>query len=151
RRAQAREVAAVAGAAGALVARLAAPAPVVRLGQVRDPGDGHVTPEEHALDPALHDLFGAVQLPGREELAVGQVREAQPLAAHAHEPLGVRVPGGQIFVSDRPVDAVAVLPLPLELEVAPAPAQPAPDQAAAAELVAPDPAERLIVGRDVRM
>ena len=76
RRAQAREVAAVAAAAGALVPRLAAPAAVVRLGQIRDPRDRHVAPGERALDPPPHDVLGAVHLPRREEVTVRQVREA---------------------------------------------------------------------------
>src|SRR5439155_1503589 len=76
RRAQAREVAAVAAAAGALVPRLAAPAAVVRLGQIRDPRDRHVAPGERALDPPPHDVLGTVHLPRREEVTVRQVREA---------------------------------------------------------------------------
>src|SRR5207244_11592865 len=61
------------------------PAALESLREIRDPRDGHVTPREDALDPALHDLLGAVQLPGREELPVGQVRQAQALAADADE------------------------------------------------------------------
>src|SRR5207237_10871683 len=108
-------------------------------------------PARGALEPAPHRGLGAVQLPGREELPVGQVRQAQALAAHAHETLDVRVPGSQILVADGPVDAVTIAQVGLEVEVAPAPAQAAPDQAAPAKLVAPDPAEWLVVGSDVGM
>src|SRR5439155_1146080 len=51
----------------------------------------------------------------------------------------------------RPVDAVAVAQIGCENEVAPPPARPAPNQAAPAELIASDPAERLGVGSDVRV
>src|SRR2546421_6019716 len=151
RRAQAREIAAVAAAPGTLVARPAGPAALVRLREIRDPRDGHVTAGEGALDAPPHDLLGAIQSPGPQELAVGQVREAQPLAAHADEALDVAVPGGQVLIADGPVDAVAVFQIRREIEIAPAPAQPAPDQAAPAELVASDPTERLAVGSSVGM
>src|SRR5690348_2129805 len=79
------------------------------------------------------------------------MRETQRLSAHPHELLDVRVPGCQIAVAERPVDAVPIAEVCFEVEIAPAPAQPAPDQAAAAELVAADPAKRLVVGRNAGM
>src|SRR6266513_856605 len=149
RRAQAREVAAVAAAPGALVAGPAGPPALVRLRQIRDPRNRHVAPGEGVLDPALHEVLGAVQFPGGQDVPVRQVRQTEPLAAHPHEALDVVVPGSQVLVADGPVDTVPVAQIGPEVEVAPTPAQPAPDQTAPAELVAADPAERLAVGRDV--
>src|SRR6266550_5393396 len=149
RRAQAREVAPVAATARALVAGLAWAAAVVRLRQVCDAGHRQVAPRKRALDPLAHVALGAGHLPGREKLAVRQVREPEPLPAHADEALDVAVPRLQLAIPDRPVDAVAVAQVGLEIEVAPAPAESAPDEAAPAELVAADPAERLVVRRGV--
>src|SRR5207248_11730403 len=125
------------------------PAAAVRPGQVRHPRHRHVAPGKRALDRPLHALLGARHLPRRQELAVRQMRQTQPLPAHADEPLDVAVPRRQVPVSDRPVDAVAVAQVGCEIEVAPPPARPAPDQAAAAELVAADPTERLVLRSDV--
>src|SRR2546427_8117340 len=102
-----------------------------------------------SLDSLLHEPLGAVHFPRREELAVRQMREAERLAAHPDEPLDVRVPRRQLVVADRPIHPVAVAPVCLEIEVAPAPAQPTPDEAAPAQLVAADPAKRLVIRGDV--
>jgi hypothetical protein len=77
------------------------------------------------------------------------VGEAELLAAHAREALDVRVPGRDVGVADRPVDAVAVAQVGLEVEVAPAVAVPAPEQRLAAHGAALDPGERLVL--DVRV
>ena len=56
-----------------LIARLAARTAVVVPRQVRHPEDGHVAPGIRALDPLPHELLAAVELPGRQELAIRQV------------------------------------------------------------------------------
>ena len=119
--------------------------------QVRDPHQRQAASGKLALDRLLHALLRTRHLPGREKLAVRQVRQAQPLPAHPDEALHVAVPGREIPVANRPIDAVAVAQVGLEVQVAPAPARTAPDEAAPAQLVAADPTERLVIGRDVRM
>src|SRR5438876_8501285 len=151
RRAQAREVPREAAAARALVARSARAPAVVGPRQVRDPHQRQAASGKLALDRLLHALLRTRHLPGREKLAVRQVRQAQPLPAHPDEALDVAVPGREIPVANRPIHAVAVAQVGLEVEVAPSPAQPPPDETAPAQLVAADPAERFVVGRNVRM
>src|SRR2546425_7362127 len=43
---------------------------------------------------SLHDALPI--FPGREELAVGKMRKSQPLPAHAHEALDMRIPRREI-------------------------------------------------------
>src|SRR5207247_8799963 len=93
--------------------------------------------------------LGTVHGPRRHDVAGRQLRAAEPLPAHADEPLDVTVPGRQVVVADRPIDPGAVAQVGGEVEVAPTPAQPTPDEAAPAQLVAADPAKRLVVGSDV--
>src|SRR5690606_8454518 len=56
------------------------------------------------------------------------------------------IPGCDIIVPDRPVDAVAHLCRCYESVVAPALTRPAPDNGLASNLVAADPIKRLILG-----
>src|SRR5213083_1019067 len=108
RRRETREVAAETATAGALIAGLAGPAAQMRLREVRDARDRHAPSRKGALDAPLHHALGAVHLPRRQKLAVGEMAEAQLLSAHAHEALHVRVPGRELAVADRPIDAVTV-------------------------------------------
>ena len=147
---QGRRVAAEVGAertaADAAVAVLAVAAAVVRLGQVGDPPDGHRAAAERLRDPALDLLFQAVHRHRRQVDAVGQLRQPVARAADAGEALDVLVPGRDVRVADRPVDAEAVLGVGLEVEVAPAVRLAAPEQRTAADVVAAHPVEALHLG-----
>ena len=65
------------------------------------------------------------------------------LAADADELLDVVVPGLDVLVADRPVDADALARVGLEVQIAPAEAVPRPQQRPAAHLIAAIPAEVL--------
>ena len=85
----------------------------------------------------------AVQRHRRQELAVGQLRQALPAAADAGEALDVVVPRRDVLVADRPVDGDARPGVRLEVEVAPAVPLPAPQQRAAADVIAAIQSKRL--------
>ena len=91
----------------------------------------------------LQMSLDAVELHRRQELAVGQLRQAFGAAAHADEALDVVVPRRDLGVADRPVDGDAVLRVRFEVQVAPAIALPAPHDRAAADVIAADPVEAL--------
>jgi beta-N-acetylhexosaminidase len=85
------------------------------LGEDRHPPDRHVTAGEGPLDPGFDELLARVQLHRTLELAVGELREAQLLAAHSDEPLHVAVPRRDVGVANRPVDAVTVAQVRFEV------------------------------------
>ena len=91
-------------------------------------------------------LLDAVHFHRRQELAVGQLRQAFVLAADADETLDVVVPGRDVLVADRPVDGDAVLGVGLEVHRTPAIALPAPHDGTAADVIAADPVEALDLG-----
>ena len=144
------EVAAERAAAHAQVARLAGAASLLQMDRVR---------LRQMRPPALHDvaiavvrahrvaqvLLDAVEVERRQVLAVGHRLDPVAVAAHADEALDVRVPRRDVVVADRPVDPVAVALRRGELVVAPALAGAAPDERLAADLVAADPVERLLL------
>ena len=102
-------------------------------------------------DALLHLLLEAVHRHRRQELAVGQLRQALAAAADAGEALDVVVPRRDVLVADRPVDGDAVARVGLEVEVAPAVRLPAPQQRPAADVIAAHPVEALDLGvRDSR-
>src|SRR5205807_10112780 len=90
-------------------------------------------------------LLAGVNFHRRLELAVRELRQAQLFAAHADEPLDVAVPRRDVGVADRPVDAVPVAQVGLEVEIAPAVHLASPDERLAADLVALDPGEGLVL------
>jgi hypothetical protein len=118
----------------------------VRLRQVRGPSHDHRAAAEGLRDPFLDLLLQAVHLHGRQELAVGQLWKSVTAAADAGEPLGVVVPGRDVLVPDRPVDAVAVARVRLEVEIAPAVRLAAPQQRSAADVIPAHPVEALDFG-----
>src|SRR5690349_2223467 len=61
------------------------------------------------------------------------------------------VPGRKVGITNRPVDAVAVVEVGLEIEIAPAPAGAPPEQAAAAQMIAAYPAKLLRPIGEVRV
>ena len=73
------------------------------------------------------------------------MRQTLGLAGNAGELLDVGVPGRDVLVADRPVDAVPVLAVGLEVEVAPAIALAAPQDGTPAQDVATHPVERLLL------
>ena len=109
RRGVAREVGAVGAAAVAEVAALAGAAPVVRPRQHRHVAHDQVAPGERARDALAQVLLEAVHLEGRQQVAFGELGQARLLAADADEGLDVVVPGGDVLVAQRPVDADAFL------------------------------------------
>ena len=98
---------------------------------------------ERLRDALLHLALEAVHLHRRQELAVGQLRQAVAAAADAGKALDVVVPRRDVRVADRPVDGDAVARVGLEVEVAPAVRLPPPEQRAAADVIAAHPVEAL--------
>ena len=60
--------------------------------------------------------------------------------------LDIVVPGCEILVADRPINGNAFAPVGLEIEIAPTVAVPAPEEGAAADLVASVPVEAFDLG-----
>src|SRR5262249_26304543 len=87
--------------------------------------------------------LGAVQLHRWHELPIGQLRQALRLSAHTDEPLDVAVPGRNIRVAYRPVDADTLLRVGFEVQVTPSIDLPAPRDRAPADVTATDPYEWL--------
>ena len=146
RRGVAAEVGAVGAAADAAVAVLAAAAAVVRLRQVGDAADDHRPAAEVLRDPVLHLPLEAVHLHRRQELSVGELRQALTAAADAGKALDAVVPRRQVLVADRPVHRDAVAGVGLEIELAEPVGLPAPQQRAPADVVAAHPVEALDLG-----
>lgn len=94
----------------------------------------------------FHDLvrdmsFGAVHFPGWKEFTVGELDESIFVAADAGEFLDIAIPGGEVVIADGPGRGDAVTRRAFEFEWAPALRLPGPEEAFAADLVAPDPVE----------
>ena len=143
RRAVAREVGAVRTAAVAAVARLARAPAVVRLAEHGAAAGDQDPVAEHLRQPRLEVRLDAVHLERRQQLSVGELRQAGVLAADADEALDHVVPRRDVRVADRPVDADAFPRVGREVEVAPAEAVPGPQQRSAADVIAAEPLERL--------
>ncbi len=113
-----------------------------RRGHVRDAPD-----REAASELLFHRLLemqlDAIELHRRLKLAVGELRQAFRLAAHADERLHVVVPGRDIRVADRPIDAMPVLRIRREIDVAPPIALARPHERAPADVIAAHPIEAL--------
>ena len=52
------------------------------------------------FDRGLEVQLHAVELHGREKLAVGHLRQSVPIAADAHEALDVRIPRREVAITD---------------------------------------------------
>src|SRR5688572_4707709 len=139
-----REIRAERAAARALVAALAWPASIVLARQHRGGAA-----DELALAPELRRhasadvLLERVHLERRLQDLLGQLREARVLAARADEALHVFVPGLDVRVADRPVDADALAQVRLEVEIAEAEYVARPHERASADVITAIPVERL--------
>ena len=150
RRVDAGEVRACDAATVARPAVVARRPAVMRLGEHRTAADrDHPFAGPGAPDGIAHRLLDTVQRHRLEEFPVGKLRQPFRLAADADERFDVVVPGRDVGVANRPVDADAFARVGLEVEVAPAIDLPAPHNRAPPDLAAADPRERLAFGRGV--
>src|ERR1700704_5293495 len=94
-------------------------------------------------DGILHDEFAAGHFHGRQEFAIGKLRESLGLAAHADEVLDVVIPGSDVLVANWPVNGNSLAQVGFKIEIAPAIGLPAPDDGASANLPPSDPQEWL--------
>ena len=141
----AREVGAVGTAAVAEVPALAGAAAVVGPRQHGHVAHDQVPAGERRRDALAQVPLEAVHLEGRQQVALRKLGQAGLLAADADEGLHAVVPGREVRVAQRPVDPDAFLEVGLEVEVAPAEAVARPEQRPPADLVAPEPVERLLL------
>ena len=141
----AREVRAIGTAAVAEVPTLAGAAPVVRPRQHGHVAHDQVPAGERRRDALPQVPLEAVHLERRQQVALGELGEAGLLPADADESLDAVVPGREVRVAQRPVDPDAFLEVGFEVEVAPAEAVARPEQRTPADLVAPEPVERLLL------
>ena len=131
---------------------MACGAAIVRLGQHGAAADrDHPLARPRAPDRVAHRLLDAVERHRLEKLAVGKLWQPFRLAADTHERLDVVVPGGDVGVANRPVDADAFARIRLEVEIAPAVDLPSPHDRAPAHLAAANPRERLVGRGRVRI
>jgi hypothetical protein len=74
---------------------------------------GAAADDDGPLRVARYDLFAdmlfyAIELPGRQELAIGKIGHAVFVAADASEAFYVAVPRGEVFIPDGPGNGEAV-------------------------------------------
>src|SRR2546423_1761624 len=91
-------------------------------------------------------LLAAVELHGRKELAVGELRHSFDGAVYTRVLLDVIVPRRDVGVADRPVYGDPVLRVCLEVEITPAIALAAPHQRPSADVITAIPVEALYLG-----
>lgn len=128
-------------ATDAAIARLAVGATIVRDGEVGDAANNATTIGERSGDFSGGMFFDAAQFQGREECAVGELRQAFAGAGDTSEFFDVVIPRGEVGVADGPIDAVAVLGVGLEVEIAPAIGLATPVEGATSHVIAPHPVE----------
>ena len=150
RRAQAVEVRMRHASALARTAVVTRKPPVVRLGENGGAADRHhALSAERLEDFRTRVLFDAGHRHRRKKVAVGKLLQPFVRAGDADEPLDVRVPRCDVFVTNRPVVAVAVLRVRLEVEVAPAIDLTSPRDRTPTHLASAEPSERRVGGRRV--
>ena len=119
---------------------------VVVLGQDRGPPDGEDPIPPPFLLGGFPDLdLGTLELHRGQELAVRQLRQALGQTGDPDEPFDVRIPGRDVGIPNRPVDAVAVAGIGFEIEIAPPVDLPPPGDRPAPYVALPDPVERLLL------
>ena len=101
------------------------------------------------LDCRLEHQLAIVEPESRQKFAIGQLRQALFRACDTDELLDVAIPRREIVIADRPVAAVAILGVGFEiLRRKPVGLAP-PHDRAPAQMIAANPLERLVFGRDV--
>src|SRR5688500_5085399 len=103
-----------------------------RLGEDGGTTDGDVAARGFDLDSGLHERLAGVELHRLLEFSIRQIRQSELLAAQPRKSLDVAVPGRDVLVPDRPIDAVAVAQVRLEVEITPSIGLASPDQGAPA-------------------
>src|ERR1700722_3391113 len=122
------------------------------------PGENRGTPDrEDAFrakmfrDRLTHYSLRAGKLHGRQELAVGQLRQPKRFSGDSDEVLHVVVPGREVGIANRPIDRNSVAKVRFEIQIAPPVTLAAPHNGAPAYLPPADPPERLAIGGCVRV
>src|SRR5882724_6271339 len=90
-------------------------------------------------------IFYAIHFHGRKKTSIGKPGIPFFLPADAYIGLHVIIPGGQILIADRPINACSILEVGLEIEVAVPVALSSPGERSAADLVTPHPGEGLFL------
>jgi hypothetical protein len=88
-------------------------------------------------------LLDTVHLHRGQEFAVGQLRKAFHGPIDADKGFDIVIPGLDVGIPDRPVDAMSVLAIGAEIDIAPTIALTSPHQGPASHMIAPDPVKRL--------
>ena len=143
------EVGAEGAASDAAVAVLAGPASdggvgVFCLGEVGDAADGHVAAGKLFFDAFADFFFEVVHLHGWEKFAIGKLGQAEGFSGDAGEFFYVGVPGGDVFVTDGPVDGDAFFGVGFEVDVGEAVALASPHDGFAAYDVGAVPVEAFV-------
>jgi hypothetical protein len=68
----------------------------------------------------LEVFLNTIQFHRGLKRAIRKVRNAIPVAAHPNKFFNVIIPGGNVFVADRPVNAVTIIQVCFKVEIAPA-------------------------------
>src|SRR4051812_20235294 len=79
------------------------------------------------------------------------MREPKVLAAHADEAVHMVVPGGNVRIANRPIDADAVAHICLEVQIAEAIDLTSPDDGLTTDLTRAQPVEGSVRGRAIRI
>ena len=115
-------------------------AAVVGLREHGAPSDRHHALARPTAGNGIFDqLFRTIQRHRLEEFPVGELRQSLSLPTDTHKHLDIVVPGRDVGIADRPVDADAFAGVRLEVQIAPAIDLAPPHDRAPADLAAADP------------
>src|SRR3546814_15676032 len=90
-------------------------------------------------------LLCTIHLHGRHKLAVGEMRYSFVRSAYPCESFYMIIPGGNIFISDRPIYRNSVFRIGLKIKVTPAVALTSPHQGPSTHMISPYPVKRRIL------
>ena len=121
------------------------------LGNDCDAADRHVAARKIVFDCRLHVFLDDIHFHRLHEFAIGQLWQAFGLSTDACKFFNIGIPGCNILVANRPVDAVPVFLVRFEIEIAPAITLAAPQQGTAAQDVAAYPVERFFLVLHIRV
>ena len=116
---------------------------VVRNGEIRRTTRNDVATRKPGFDRALGVALHGVHFEGRQEFAIGDLRESVTVSGNARDFFHMRIPWRKIGIADGPVGAVSVGQIRFEIELCPALHHACPEQGFSADLIAADPIERL--------